>query len=589
MKTMYYLFLVLCAPTFAFAQIQFVDVGPSAGVADAGNGQGVAFFDFNNDGLLDIYLVNNGQSNKLFRNNGGLSFTDVAAQYGVNNSGGGRGVAAGDFNNDGRTDLVIGNFSQNLILYRNDSTTFSTVTTTAGMGYLSWGGSINWFDYNRDGRLDCYIGNDGVPAHYNYLFRNDNLSSFTHVASTMGLLDSVSTLSVATADYDNDGDLDLFEGNQTGSPTGILYRNDGNTFTDVTTASGLVTALYSWGADWGDFDNDGDLDLYLANSNGANQLFRNNGNGTFTEVAAQYGVADAAQSFSCAWVDVDNDGDLDLHVANAATAPDRLYRNDGSTFTDVAASAGTTDNLLSNSTTWGDVNNDGRLDLYMSNNGTANRLYVNRSDSTNHWLVINLRGTVSNRSAIGARVRIRTATGSQIREVQGGSGHNGQNSLPVEFGVGAATVIDSLIIRWPNGIVQRVGQLVANQFLSVVEPPAQSVRPLDGTLPQRFSLEQNYPNPFNPSTMIRFEVGHSGLVSLKVYDVLGKEVATLVNQELDPGRYEVTFSDVQGLSSGIYFYRLSVSPLASRDLVPTNGRDGRAGNFTETRKLVLQK
>jgi hypothetical protein len=571
MKTLRQLVWLVSIPSLVAAQIQFVDVAPTAGVADAGNGQGVVFFDFNNDGLLDIYLVNNGQANKLFRNNGGLSFTDVAAQYGVNNNGGGRGVAAGDFNNDGRTDLVIGNFSQSLILYRNDSTTFSTVTTAAGMGYLSWGGSINWFDYNRDGRLDCYIGNDGVPAHYNYLFRNDNLSSFTHVASTMGMLDSVSTLSVATADYDNDGDLDLFEGNQTGSPTGILYRNDGATFTDVTTASGLVTTVYSWGADWGDFDNDGDLDLYLANSNGANQLFRNNGDGTFTEVASQYGVADASQSFSCGWVDVDNDGDLDLHVANAATAPDRLYRNDGNTFTDVAASAGITDNLLSNSTTWGDVDSDGRLDLYMSNNGTANRLYVNRSDSTNHWLILSLRGTASNRSAIGARVRVRTGTRNQIREVQGGSGHNGQNSLPVEFGLGSSTVADSVIIRWPNGTVQRLAQIASNQFLNIVEPSSQSVRTIDGTMPQRSCLTQNYPNPFNPTTKIGFKLKVSGFTSLNVYDMLGREVATLVNQELDPGTYEATFSDAQGLSSGIYFYRL------------------RASNFSETRKFVLQK
>src|SRR4030095_9097527 len=155
------------------------------------------------------------------------------------------------------------NFNQNLILYKNNTTSFTNYTVSAGINLPSYGGSINWFDYNNDGRLDAAFGNDGIPYHYNYLFRNDNLLSFTNVAYPNGLVDSASTLTVASADIDNDGDLDIFYGSQTANgsagSTSVLYRNNGNgTFTDITASSNIITTLYSWAADWGDFDNDGD-------------------------------------------------------------------------------------------------------------------------------------------------------------------------------------------------------------------------------------------------------------------------------------------------------------------------------------------
>nr|NQU90017.1 VCBS repeat-containing protein [Bacteroidota bacterium] len=311
------------------SQVQFTNIAVQAGVNDAGNGQGVASFDFDNDGLLDIYLVNNGQTNRLYKNIDGETFSDEGATYGVNYTGNGRGCAVGDYNNDGFTDLVIGNWTQLLILYRNDSSAFTNVTSDAGMNLLTYGGSINWFDWDNDGKLDCYVGNDGMPQHNNYFFHNQDLSTFSEIAATTGLIDDRSTLAVASADYDNDGDVDFFIGNQSGYPTGVLYRNDVTTFTDVSFASGLETYSYSWGADWGDYDNDGDLDLYVCNSNFNNQCFKNNGDGTFTEVAASLGIDDPSQSFSCGWADYDNDGDLDLYVSNGQSGVDKLYRNDG--------------------------------------------------------------------------------------------------------------------------------------------------------------------------------------------------------------------------------------------------------------------
>jgi len=570
MKLSFTVFLLISFYSVS-AQVTFIDVAPSLGIDDMGNGQGVSSIDFNNDGYMDIFLVNNGQPCRLYRNDVGIGFTDVGSALGVNNNGNGRGCAIGDFNNDGLTDIVIGNFSQSGILYRNDSTLFTNVTASAGMNYTTWGGSINWFDYNNDGRLDCYIGNDGIPPHYNYLFGNNDLSTFTNIAGIVGLTDSVSTLSTAAADYDNDGDMDLFIGNQSGSPTGILYRNDGGSFTDVSTASGLETYLYTWGADWGDFDNDGDLDLYLANSNAGNQCFVNNGDGTFNEFASFLGIADPSSSFSCGWADFDNDGDLDLYVANANSSVDRLYRNDGATFTDVADSVGTNDTRHSNSTTWADFNNDGFLDLYLSNNGEANRLYMSNAGNSNHWLELKLVGVTVNRSAIGSRVRIVAGGSSQIREVQGGSGHNGQNSLPVEFGLGANESIDSIIVKWPGGPVDIHTNIPADQIIVVMEgQPIVSVKASNFAPPDGYILAQNYPNPFNPTTTIKYSIDQASDVQIKVFDVLGDEISTLVNEEKPAGAYEVTWN-ASDFPSGVYFYTLQ------------------AGEFLSSKKMILLK
>ena len=567
-------FTVLLLISFfsTFAQVTFTDVAPSMGVDDIGNGQGVSSIDFNNDGFTDIFLVNNGQPCRLFRNDNGIGFTDVAATVGVNNNGNGRGNAIGDFNNDGLTDIVIGNYSQSCILYRNDSTAFTNVTTAAGMNLTSWGGSINWFDYNADSRLDCYIGNDGIPTHANYLFENNDLSTFTEVAASVGLTDDLSTLSTATADYDNDGDLDIFIGNQSGSPTGVLFQNNGGSFTNVSVASGLETYSYTWGADWGDFDNDGDFDLYLANSNAGNQCFVNNGDGTFTESAAFLGIADPTSSFSCGWADFDNDGDLDLYVANGSSGVDKLYRNDGGTFTDVAATVGTNDMRHSNSTTWADFNNDGFLDLYLSNNGSENRLYMSNAGNSNHWLELKLVGVTVNRSAIGARVRIVAGGLSQIREVQGGSGHNGQNSLPVEFGLGSNEMVDSIIVNWPGGPIDIHTNIPSDQILTVTE--GQIIVPVEmanNNKPAGYVLSQNYPNPFNPSTTIEYSIPERTDVKLTVINIVGEEVAELVNQIMDAGSYSVEFSAKGGLPSGVYFYSLQ------------------AGNFITNKKMILLK
>ena len=556
-----------------FCQVTFTDVAPSLGVNDPGAAQGVVFLDVNNDGFLDIFLANNNNQSKLWINNNGTSFTESSATWGVNFTSPTRGISAADFNNDGFIDVMIGNWQTPIMLFKNTGTTFVNFSTDAGVAFMSYGGSINWIDYNKDGKIDSYFANNGMPPRYNYFFRNDNLNSFTNVAYSIGLIDSSSTLTVSSADYNNDGYPDLFLGTQSnpGFPTtAILYKNNGNgTFTDATTESGILTNYYTWGSEWGDFNNDGFMDLFLASTTGYNQLYKNKGNGTFTDVTISMGFELLNAAYSCGWADIDNDGDLDLYVARGQNNEDKMYRNDGTIFTDISSASGMGDMLHSSCVSWGDYNNDGFLDLYLNNNGSANRLYKN-SGNSNKWIILKLVGTNSNKSAIGTRVRIKTGSINQIREVEGGSGGKGQNSLPVEFGIGTASIIDSLIIKWPSGLEQRFANVTPNIIYNMTEGQLLAVNNINNNIPEKYSLSQNYPNPFNPSTIIRFQIKDSRFVTLKVYNILGNEIATLVNEKKSPGSYEVNW-DASNFPTGIYFCKLVTD------------------NFSDTKKMVLIK
>jgi hypothetical protein len=578
-KTFIAITIFFCS-SLIFSQVTFTDVAPTLGVNDAGAAQGVVFLDLNNDGWPDIFLANNSTPSRLWINNGGSSYTESSVTWGININSPTRGCSAADYNNDGFIDIMIGNWQTPIMLLKNTGTYLMEVAPGAGVNFTSYGGSLNWIDYNKDGKIDVLFANDGMPPRYSFLFRNDNLTSFTNVAYASGIIDSASILCLAAADFNNDGYPDIFAGTQShvGSPlTGILYKNNGNgTFTDVADAVQIQTNYYTWGAEWGDYNNDGFMDLFLASTTGFNQLYKNNGNGTFSDVAVTAGVNDQGQSYSCGWADIDNDGDLDLYVAKGQNYADKMFRNDNGIFTDISASVGMGDLRHSSCVSWGDYNRDGFLDLYLNNNGTENRLYRN-SGNSNKWIEMKLTGTNSNRSAIGARVRIKTGSLSQIREVEGGSGGKGQNSLVVHFGIGTSNVIDSLFVRWPSGLQQTFVNVTPNMIYNLTEGQALGVSSINSSVPDKFSLSQNYPNPFNPTTNIRYSIPENGkwkmengITTLKVYNLLGKEVATLVNEKKSPGLYDVTF-DASKLPSGVYFYKLT------------------SDNYSEAKNMVLLK
>ena len=447
---------------------QFTDAttGP---LGDTGNGTGVAWGDYDNDGDLDLYLAKSGQANKLFRNDGAGTFVDVTSSSGpVGNTGNGRGVAWGDYDNDGDIDLYLVNHGGTNKLFRNNGTgTFSDVTTTPLADSGQYGTAAAWGDYDNDGDIDLYVANLGYADR---LLRNDGGTTF--VVVTGGPLgDTGQGNAVAWGDYDNDGDLDLYLAKGTGQANRLL-RNDGvDTFVDVTSSSGpLGDVGNSRGVAWGDYDSDGDLDLYVANSGQPNRLFRNEGDGTFADATSgPLGNSDSTQGV--AWGDYDNDGRLDLYVVNDGQA-NRLIRNaGGGVFADVT-SALLGDTGSGRGVTWGDYDGDGDLDLYVANWGQANRLLRNDAGSGNNWLQVKLTGTWSNRSGIGARVYVEAGGKRQMQEVSGGSGLYSQDSLPVEFGLGSSTAIDSLIVLWPSRIRQVVPSPAVNSVVTVTETDA---------------------------------------------------------------------------------------------------------------------
>ncbi len=447
----------------------FTDVTTQLGVGDAGSSHGLAWGDYDNDGDLDLVIANYGSENTFYRNEDGKSFVEIASQLGLNDSNRSLGVSWGDFNNDGWLDLYLANDTTPNRLYQNVAGTFTEVGLAMGVSDNGDSYCGVWGDYDGDGDLDLYVVNFKAP---NRLYRNDQ-TRFTDVAVDLDVVDvpGMRSRSAQWVDYDNDGDLDLSVANF--DELSRLYQNDGGNFKDVAGAVGIVSNR-AMAVEWADFDNDGDYDCYLVVRDGLPNKLYSNDAGSFTEVAAQFGVTgiDSIDGNSASWGDYDNDGDLDLFLS-LKDAPNLLYRNDGSTFREIGQQVGLTDIARSVGVVWGDYDQDGDLDLYVANRfdgpSSVNRLYRNDVTNNNHWLTLNLVGTQSNRSAIGANVRVIRGNKTQLRQVSGGSAFGSQNSLPLELGLGISTVVDSIEIEWPSGVRRVMTEVGANQYLTVVE------------------------------------------------------------------------------------------------------------------------
>lgn len=540
---------------------------------------GVALGDYNGDGLVDVFMTGNSDTgspvNKLFRNQGGNcnvleDFTWLNSLWGI---GTGRAAKWADYDMDGDLDLFVTNTDAANQLFRNDglNVPWPELASTAGVTDASTSGrDAAWADYDGDGDLDLYLANTGD----NRLFRNDGGPgwSFTDVAGDMGVADAGSGRSTCWADYDNDGDQDLFVANVDGTWPDKLYRNDGGFFTDVNTPP-FGTTHPSTGADWGDYDNDGDLDLYVVLYGEENQLFENQGSPgwSFVDVASAVGLDDAGNSRAATWVDFDNDGDLDLHLAD--WSEDHLFRNDSGVFVDISAGTAIASNGSGRGVGWGDLDNDGRLDCIVANYDGENVAFMNLDCSENRWLQVELVDNYGRHNVIGARVRAKIGDVEQIREVNGGSGYFSQNWMIPHFGLGTADMIDELEVRWPDGESITIYMVAADQRLSFIQGVT-SVEDSETSIPERYALGAVKPNPFNPSTYIDYDVpSDGGPVSLQVYDVRGALVATLVSGERPAGRHRATWNgrDARGkaMPSGLYLIRFQ------------------AGETTATRKLSL--
>ncbi len=458
--------------------------------------RGVSWADYDNDGYPDFY-VSNGvtgykQVNFLYHNNGDGTFTRIMTGPPVEDQYVTYSSSWGDFDNDGDLDLYVavnvGTYDDPVInncLYVNNGDGTFTKNTTAGPPVTDreYTCAVGWGDYNNDGFLDLFIKNGSYPKQPNSLYLNNGDGTFTDIVGIPLVSNENATLvsRFAWGDYDNDGDLDLAIAGGDGENNAI-WRNDGNnTYTKLVNQNGMsiIQGSYSSAVCWGDYDNDGDLDLFVSNygktAPAKNFLYRNDGNDVFTKITDGEIVNEEKCSLGCAWGDIDNDGDLDLFVGNDIYFKNSLFLNNGDgTFTKDTSSV-VTDSSFTYGVAFADFNKDGFIDLFICREA-KNILYQNNGPgigNTNHWINIQCTGTSSNWAGIGAKVRVKATINGQVRwqmrEICAQNGYGGHDDLRAHFGLGDAPLVDELIIEWPSGIVQTLTSVAVDQFLTITE------------------------------------------------------------------------------------------------------------------------
>ncbi|MDO8335465.1 MAG: CRTAC1 family protein, partial [Candidatus Saccharibacteria bacterium] len=416
------------------------------------------------------------------------------------------GATFADIDNDGDLDgFVVNWYNKNNLAYINDGTgKFTQVLDGIWVNHFGYSETAAFGDYDNDGLVDLYVTNSAGNKK-NFLYRNLGGNNMELVTGISPVTDLFSSRDVSWSDIDSDGDLDLYITNENGEKEN-LYRNDGGgAFEKLTDLVITTDGFNTMSSSWGDIDNDGDLDLFLANDGSKNQLFRNEGNFIFTKILTTDVSNVNARSFSSAWADIDNDGDLDLFVTNAfqngVRLKNNLYLNDGTGhLTEVTNEIVVMDEGWSYGCAFGDYDNDGFQDLAVAttrfgNADEADYLYHNNGNS-NLWLMVSLEGHVSNKSAIGAKVRVKAIVNGtaiwQMREISAQSAYCSQNDMRAHFGLGDATVVDSIVIEWPSGIKQYKTGVLPNQILDIEEDLVNAVKEELTT----FGLKV-FPNPTN--------------------------------------------------------------------------------------------
>jgi hypothetical protein len=464
-------------------------------------------------------------TNHLYRNRGDGTFTDVTARAGLARTGWGQSVAVGDYDNDGREDLFVSYYGRNALYRNRGDGTFEDVSARARVAgtRTRWGSGSAFLDYDRDGDLDLFVANyidldlktaptpetgpclykglmvacgpPGLPGGVNLLYRNDGDGAFTDVSERSGIAKATGTygLGVLVADFDDDGWPDIYVAND--SAPAALYRNHGNsTFTDIGVEAG---AAYSgdgkpqagMGVSAGDYDRDGRLDIFKTNFSGdTSTLYRNLGRWTFEDVTFTSGIGRNTRwlGWGCGFVDFDNDGWLDILLVNGHVYPEVerlsseagypqrkvLYRNtrDGA-FVDVTEQVGgpLLEPSASRGAAFGDYDRDGDLDVVINPVNDRPLLLRTETKAGHNWLSVRLRGTKSNRSAIGARVRCEADGRVQVEEVRSGGSYYSQNDLRLHFGLGASTRVTRLEIRWPGGATETIRDLGVNRAIEIRE------------------------------------------------------------------------------------------------------------------------
>ncbi len=557
------LFLSLFA-TSVYAQT-FTAIGGDV-VSDAFSTRSASWGDFDGDGDLDLLITQDDDDNKIYRNDNNV-FVEVTVPNDSAASG-----TWGDYDNDGDLDFfMVTRLGRNL-LYENDGTgSFTEVTTGTIVNEVIDSRAPSFIDYNSDGFLDLYVPNRSTG---NFLFEGDGAGNFTKVLTGPHVAFGNQSLAANWADYDGDGDMDVFVCNDGGGQTNQLFRNElvetgSATFVEETGVVMATEGGISEAASWGDYDNDGDMDLYVANdgddNNALNYFYENNGDGTFTKITTGLPSTETGDSEDCSWADYDNDGDLDLFVINNDGENNVLYENSGApnyTFTKLSGANIVTDGGGSEGGAWGDYDNDGDLDLYVANDDEANFFYQNDGNG-NSWMRIQLEGTVSNVNAIGARVRVKAAVDGvtptwQYRQVVGQTSAKGQNMLDAHFGLASAAKVDSVEVIWPSGLVSTITETNSNQILNIVEGVEVPEVPQNLVATTISDTQIDLTWDQNTDTPLRYRI-YRGDVSGGPY--------TLVDSVDHP---TTTFSDDELTASTTYYYVISAVDA-----------DGESGQSTE--------
>jgi enediyne biosynthesis protein E4 len=488
-----------------------------------GTGAGCVWFDYNNDGLPDLYVVNGRPlddsvhpyplknkpvpppHNHLYRNDGNGHFTDVTDNSGLNPDMYSIAVAAADYDNDGFVDLLVTAYGKT-VLYRNDGNGhFTDVTAKSGINVEGWAISSTWLDYDKDGCLDLFVGRyvkfdpkyrafyaaDNYPGPLDYegetnkLYHNNCNGTFTDVSEKSGISSFIGrTMGVTAADFDNDGWDDIYVANDRTENFLFHNKHDGS-FEEIGNDSGTAygqngESTSSMGPVFADIEGRGMLDLWVSDGH-YNRMLRNTGKLSFEDIGASNGVSQAnAQyvSWGTSLYDFDNDGLLDLLIFHGGLIhlipqEHTLFKGLGSgRFADVSETAGAVinDRTVARGACFADYDNDGKIDAFLVNLGAKAKLVRNVSTNTGHWLAIKLVGTKSNRDGIGAKVELFAGAKHELQERVAGSGYLSQNDARLHFGLGNATTVDKISVKWPSGREQTLEQQPVDRVLTIEEP-----------------------------------------------------------------------------------------------------------------------
>lgn len=606
------------------AQPYFTDVAISSGVNHRSVRSllyepimgGAAWFDYNNDGFEDLYLTGGINNDVFYRNNGDGSFTDITNTAGFGILGTDvftNGVAVGDIDNDGYSDVFITTLSNNLnyLFHNNGNGTFtdisvsSDVTTMAGNSF-----SATFGDYNLDGLLDLYVANwcvemvlppDTFPTIQNFLYINNGDLTFTESSHSLGVDDTTAcSLGAVFTDYDNDHDMDLLVANDFGYFDGnnenALFQNQypSNAFNDVSISANANFAMNGMGIAVGDYDENGWLD-YLITNMLSPVLMKNNGGSFTNEIVAaglqndhclnQIGTTRPTVSWGCAFFDYDHDsyldlfislGDLEYEYPSPALDPNKLYHNNGDgTFTDVSAQSGADDNHVSRAFAYADYDNDGDLDMLVGITDTLNSTrhsFLYRNDAaTGNWIKFKMEGTTSNRDGYGARVEVMFNGRKLIREVDGGSSYNSHNSSTVHFGLGTVSTIDSIQIIWPGGATEKYYNVETNRFYTATEGSGININTVGVNKLENIDLQfRVFPNPVSSGSTINFQIKlpKDETASLSIFDSKGSKVAEIfTDSKLKKGENKLEWNSAEFLQPGVYTCKLQASEVICKRII----------------------